>query len=316
MVEEREDANVIVNPCNEMLLRIAQADAHAYAVEYVNYETHSGAIARDACLAFDRFVKNPTRNEHVPGEYTDDTQMSIAVSECIVKYGIPSQLQLAESFVRCFKRDSRQIYARGFQWVLENVADGLTLMSNLCSNSDKNGAAMRSVPLGVIGDCEEMLHLASEQAAITHNTPGGITSSMLVALMSRFSLQTASPLRDLRSYLMSFAEKCPLDDIERFIVHPFDARVAGNELGMKTVAAALTAVVEETTMVGALRRVIERGGDTDSVAAITWGVMAPRFTHEPIPDFFERYVGGTSLYGRDFLVSLGGQLMNHTENHV
>ena len=49
------------------------------------------------------------------GRYTDDTQMSVAVSETLIKFGgAASVCSLAESFVKAFKRDERQAIRADF----------------------------------------------------------------------------------------------------------------------------------------------------------------------------------------------------------
>ena len=295
---------------NNLLLRIAQADAYASASEYVDYASFEGKRTLIESLSMQKYLRHPTRTSYVPGTYSDDTQMSIAVAETILKYDSPSQLQFADAFVQCFKRDKRDAYARGTQWLLESVPDGLTYMSNICSDSDKNGAAMRSVPLGVIRDTKKMLRIASEQASITHNTPAGITSSMIVALMSHYSLYESTPLSELRDYLMYHIEIFPYEEAEGFVTQRFSARVKGTNVGMKTVAAAITLVTEEGTLVDMLKKTIELGGDTDTVGSIVWGVASARFLDETLPPFFESMLETGSTYGVKFLKELSNSLMD------
>lgn len=58
-----------------------------------------------------------------------------------------------------------------------------------------------------------------------------------------------------------------------------------------------------------MRRLLEWGGDTDSVAAIAWGIASSRYQDEVLPEFMERDLEPGSEYGVAFLKGLGVQLM-------
>jgi ADP-ribosylglycohydrolase len=305
------------NPNPLMLLRIAQGDAYGHAVEYIKFPRDQHTY--DKALRFEGYGRHPTHKLDA-GAYTDDTQMSIAVAETLIdgKDQLFSKLPVSladcvrvqhafvESFVRCFKRDPRDGYARGFQAFLEEVKDARDFMDRINPVSDKNGAAMRSVPLGVLPDTELVLYAAGEQAKRTHSTSGGIGSSMMVALMSHFALYHDSPLSDSREFVRSSFFSMPANDpaIEPWPGGP----VAGPGVGLATSRAVMTLISTETTLIGIARKAIEWGGDVDSVLSIAWGIASARMREE-LPAFFE---GGLEdgPYGRDFLRDLGAKLMN------
>src|SRR5271155_2330265 len=151
-----------------MLVRIAQGDAYGMGVEYIQPQDEP---LRERALRFEAYGQHPVHKLR-PGQYTDDTQMSIAVSEVLLgeEYRWPS---FADAFVRCFKRDPRDGYARGFQAVLESVSDSVGLVTKVDPRSDKNGAAMRAVPIGVLRKTNDVIAVATSQAKITHDTPAG-----------------------------------------------------------------------------------------------------------------------------------------------
>jgi ADP-ribosylglycohydrolase len=131
------------------------------------------------------------------GCYTDDTQMSIAISEVLLSEASATSATFADAFVRCYKRDRRKGYAKGMQALLDECPDGSSLRSRIKPESRRNGAAMRSVPLGLIPDKSLLLSVAEEQAAITHNTAEGILSSRVVALSSHLLLYEQAKLSNL-----------------------------------------------------------------------------------------------------------------------
>ncbi len=151
-----------------MLLELAVGDAYGAGFEYVDDD-----VIR-AHNDLTRFVKHP-RHPIVPGNYTDDTQMSIAIAEAIVS-GAPWTPQLlADKFVEAFKRDPRPGYARGFYQFLRRIKTGAQFLAEIEPTSDKSGAAMRAAPIGILPGTAQVIERATIQAAITHNTPDGIT---------------------------------------------------------------------------------------------------------------------------------------------
>lgn len=291
-------------PNPNMLLRIAQGDAYCMATEYIKLPRNQGV--HDAALAFTRYLEHPTHGLR-PGQYTDDTQMSIAVAETLLA-GDLSREAFADSFVRCYKRDRRDGYARNFQQFLDTVNTGGEFLSKIHPASDKNGAAMRSVPLGVLRTPEEVMRVAELQAKITHDTPGGILSSQIVALLSHFALYSSSPMEPgpVAAFL-SIMLPAKLPQVATLLPR-WEGPVVGPDVGMNTARAVFDLVTSGLSLMDILRQTIEWGGDTDSVAAIAWGIASTR-SDEPIPEFFERGLEPGRKFGATFLRDLGKKLM-------
>lgn len=291
-----------------MLLRIAQADAYAMATEYLKLPRDSEVMAQ--AMKFERYGRHPIHHLR-PGQYTDDTQMSIAVAETILTSDT-SPKSFAEAFVRCYQRDRREGYARGFQRVLDEVKDGEDFLARIRPDSEKNGAAMRSVPLGVIAQPRDVAAIARTQARLTHDTPDGILSSQIVALLSHLALYSDEPMgldRALAFCISVLPESA--DQLEALRV-PWEGPVVGPRVGIKTAHAVLHLVTRGEPLMGILRQIIEWGGDTDSVAAIAWGIASTR-DPGPVPDFLEYGLEPGGRYGVMFLKQLGEKLMGSTQ---
>lgn len=293
------------NPNPNMLLSIACADAYAMATEYIKLPRDQ--FVRDQALKFEKYLKHPVHNLR-PGQYTDDTQMSIAVAETLIA-GDLSKEAFAESFVRCYKRDRRDGYARGFQSLLNSVNSGKELLERIRPESDKNGAAMRSVPIGVLKSPERVIRIAETQARITHNTPDGVLSSQLVALMSHFSMYSSGPLQP--GAVMTFLSMMLPGKLERIaaMLPRWQGPVVGPGVGMKTVHAVFDLITSGRTLIEMMKQLIEWGGDTDSVAAISWGIASAR-SFDKIPDFMEACLEPGGKYGTEFLKDLGQKLFD------
>jgi len=296
---------------DNMLLRIAQADAYAACVEYVK-EKEKPELYVEA-RKFERYLQHPTHTKLRPGMYTDDTQMSAALAELLLTKGRTAKHEdFVEAWFYAFKRDPRDGYSRKFQAILESVETSDELRLTLKPDSTKNGAAMRSVPLGVIPDPEWVKTMAMRQAGTTHATYEGVTSAVAVALMSHYALYDRRDFTSLSSWLVT-----QLPVFERFR-EPWVGPVAGNvkaspyDVGMNTAWAVHTLLTTQDSLMGIMRQVIDWGGDTDSVASIAWGIASARHQDEVLPEFLERDLEATGnlRYGPAFLRDLGKRLMN------
>lgn len=304
------------NPNPNMLLRIAQGDAYAAAVEYVNKQQHQELYAKT--LGFSAsYQQHPTHLDLRPGMYTDDTQMSVAVSEVLLSSRLepgdfPTKRDFLAAFFRCFKRDERDGYSRNFQAILEKSKSVEELEVNIDPTSDKNGAAMRAVPLGVVPDVQSLIVLAGLQASVTHDTWGGINSAIAVALMSHFALYEDRGFDSMLEWCVR--QQPAFAKFQRPWTGPVKAQndKDGLGVGMITAHAVHTLLTTQGSMMGIMRQVLEWGGDTDSVAAIAWGIASARYQDEPLPEFMERDLEPGGQYGPAFLKSLGAKLMTRS----
>ncbi|WP_395095066.1 ADP-ribosylglycohydrolase family protein [Armatimonas sp.] len=227
-----------------------------------------------------------------PGHYTDDTQMTLAIWEA-VRLGEPwTPRYLADRFVYVYHRDPRPGYARGFEGVLKECKNGTELLAKLKPTSDRNGAAMRSVPLGLLPSVAKVKAYAKIQAAITHNTPGGIASSQAVGLIAHFGFKRLGKLRELAAFLEKHVPGTPWSE-------PWRGPVPLH--GVSTARAALTALLACRKQSDLLRAAIAFTGDTDSVAAIALGCSACFIEYkQDIPAVLIRELEN-GAYGRDYL---------------
>lgn len=296
------------HPNPNMLLHIAMGDAYAAAVEYVKREKYSRLY--DDAFKFQRYLQHPTHTKLKPGMYTDDTQQSIAVSEVLLGTITPRVPDFLNAFYDVFKRDPRDGYARGFQGLIESVHSRDEFRSKIIPNSNKNGAAMRSVPIGTIKNVDQLVDIAGVQATATHATWGGINSSIAIALMSHFALYDHRNFLYMREWCERYSAAF------QYFRTPWDGPVVADSknpkdmgVGMNTAWAVCTLLEQETSMMSMMRRLIEWGGDTDSVAAIVWGIAGARYSHEQLPEFLERDLEPNGKYGVQFLKDLGIRLM-------
>ena len=239
-----------------MLTEIAIADAYGAGFEFSTPEK----IEQENNLQ--RY--QPHELYQTIGKYTDDTQMSIAVAEAMLSHPAPSKLAFANAFIDCFKRDVRTGYAEGFYNLLLSVDSGQALLDTIRPNSERNGAAMRSVPIGLYKNKQQVIDIARLQASITHDTEMGIASSITVALAAHFGLHQHGNIADLHDFLQQ----------ENLAQWDLYWNKPASVLAFDSISAALTCLLRNHTLSGLLKDCISLGGDTDSVAAIALGIAS------------------------------------------
>ncbi len=280
-----------------MLLELAVGDAYGAGFEY-----SSDRMVRDENdLA--HYRQHP-RHATTPGQYTDDTQMSLAIAEAIISGEDWTPLNLASRFVDVYKRDPRDGYAGGFAEFLKSVGSGQEFLDGIVPTSDKSGAAMRAVPIGVYKDEKQVAYRATVQAKITHDTVDGVNAAVAVALMAHYALYRHGPISGIATYL---DERVPGNWAE-----PWTGKVGAK--GWMSVRAAITTLRSFSRMSDILRACIAYTGDVDTVATIALGVAScSAEVEQDIPDSLLAGLEN-GAFGRDYLMKLDRQLQLFVTN--
>lgn len=294
-----------------MLQQMAFADAYGCGFEYA----HTEYIRNHNDVK--RYYKHPRHNKPA-GEYSDDTQMSLAIMELMIdeKKGQCNwtPLEIANKFVEVYKRCPVKGYAKRFQQLLDEISDGQELLDRIIPNSDKSGAAMRSIPLGYYSSIDNAEYRTTLQAKITHDTPDGIAAALAVTGMAYFVLNNKS-VNGIELFVQDRLEKSKL---------PVSSGVNWTETwhgevgakGWMSVRAALTAisltknVCPSRRLHELVKRSIDFGGDVDTVAIIAVGATAPIWaTTTPEIDEMIKNVK-PNCHGLQFLTELEKKFMS------
>lgn len=289
------------------LLFLCIGDAFGMAFEYVKDENHRELID------YGEFLQNPKHLKGRPGTYTDDGQMSIAVSEVLTCNPNPSKEDFIKKFLEVFLRDPREGYSAGFQSLLtkltrdeegrrlKNITDREVkrFQKEVLPTSTKNGGAMRAVPIGVLKTPERVLEVAKLQASVTHDTAPGILAAQAVALMAHFAFYTDEPFDRLQEYGGDHLKGFELFDT------PWSGPVMGGH-GPDTAHAVCHLLRTYETLDEVLKEACKLGGDTDTVAAISVGIASIRMKNS-LPGTLQWL--HESDYGNHFLEKTGKSLI-------
>lgn len=302
---------MITNFNTDMLVYIGIGDAYCLGAEYLKMPDSQDHI--NEMLKFDKYYQHP-KHQQIPGVYSDDCEMSCAIANVLINHDYPfTKEQFADAWVAEFIRGGkRRGYSRAFQGVMDECETGSDLLEKVIPTSEKNGACMRAVPLGVISDIHDMLNTAVLQASITHNTDPAIFSAKAVALMSRFSLYSNDPFSRMGEFCIEFLEQDERDKYSHVFKTPWQERVIGTDncpVSIATVHAVYHLLTNCNSLMEIMKNIIELGGDTDSVAAIAWGIASARYKYENIPGFMRSCLEPQNVNtGESYLMSLGSRL--------
>lgn len=281
-----------------MLVEIAVGDAYGAGFEYVD----APIVAAGNTVT--GYVQHPRHDGVRPGAYTDDTQMTIAVAEVLVSGEAWTRERLADAFVTAFHRDRRDGYAGGFHQLLLDVSDGTELLARLRPASERNGAAMRAGPLGLLPTVDDVLHHTEVQARITHDTPIGVEAAQAAALAVHYCHHDLGPVADTGRWVeRQLAERGGV--VEWAL--PWRGKVG--DRADQAVRAAITALVTSAGRRELLYACVGYTGDVDTVAAIAMAAASrtPAIADDLPAALYDDLEDGP--YGRAFLSDLDTRLL-------
>lgn len=197
--------------------------------------------------------------------FTDDTVLTVALADSILQ--AKPYVETMQGYV---SRYPNRGYGRYFlRWILSSEHHPY--------HSYGNGAAMRISPVAYAGaSLEEVLRLAQDFTAVTHDHPTGIRGAQVTAaaiFLARMGYSKAVIKREIRQ-LSDYDLDRRLDDIRPD--YNFDETCQG------TVPEALLAFFESTSFEEAIRLAVSLGGDADTLACITGSIAEPFYGGVPV----------------------------------
>lgn len=230
------------------------------------------------------------------GEFTDDTQMAVALAEAIIACG------------GIF--DAPHTFDRWVAWSRGAADVGITTSGALRSGkpwhaaaehahnsigrSAGNGSVMRIAPIGVAGvrwGAVECAMVAMEQSSLTHFDPGAGVGAAIVAEMVRQAILSGrlDPQPQIIPNVLTAIPVVTDEEVARYsrILHPAWSPATddgpSNGSVWTCVAQAVWAVRTTSSFADAVIAAIELGGDTDTVAAVTGAIAGAVYGLQGIP---------------------------------
>ena len=237
-----------------------------------------------------------------PGEFTDDTQMALALAESLITHG---------------GIDHADLWVRWRAWATNAADIGVITRTSLrhaewsgaaqaaheaLGRSAGNGSLMRVVPLALAYATADprmataiTMRAALEQSALTHFDPAAGWGSAVWAELVRRTIIGADPLAEVGAVMARVPDEvratfAPLLEPDW---EPEDASNPSNGSVWGCLAQALWAVRHHATFHDALVAAIDLGADTDTVASVTGALAGARCGIQAIPSRWTTYVHGS-----------------------
>ena len=242
-----------------------------------------------------------------PGEWTDDTEMTLAVAEGIARTYHDPVDAVGQQFLRWYKTNPPDV-GTTCAAVFHKVRMGLSWhqaahqLHRETAHTAGNGALMRTLPVALAyAETEDIVEKARQIAQMTHWDERAALTCQLYSLLVYYFIvgdSLAEALVSARSYLT----KCLPDDtlfpqmwaeLEQKMVDPQPTGYT-----VDTLACAIQAVECSSSLEEAVIGAVNLGGDADTVGAITGGLAGVYYGFAAIP---ERWLEKLSSWQRERL---------------
>lgn len=251
-----------------------------------------------------------------PGQYSDDTQMSLMVAESLVDSNGFNPEDLSKRYVDWIISGRARGYGKTTLMAVQNLVAGKSWADSGIAGSYGNGTAMRAAPFGVYyrNDLDTLIKVVKIDSSITHVSEDAEAGALAIALASAYAVNndTDNLLSKIVPHLTESKVKKTLSGLDALVssdnITPQQAlRVLGTKANVReTVPAALYCFLKFDNYHDAIFSAIKAGGDTDTTAAIVGALFGAKLGMGGInSDFY-------SVEDFDKLVALDSKLFNRS----
>lgn len=289
-----------------MLLEIAIGDAYGRSFEFNTREFIEQNNFPERGYAH-REGEAPTGT----GTYTDDTQMSIAVAmHMLSKKPVATAAHYAHRFLAAYKRDPHAGYSRRVRTALESSNNVVEFLENVrAKGANSNGSVMRTIPLGLMRDPQDVIHHCIAHTTATHCSVDAINATIAVALCAHYFIYYPDIQHRKQHFEHMLSTKwMDHDTAFRILKCYLDTPDTGVPCDAKLTASwAIKLAWETSSYAELLKASVALGGDVDSIAALGMGLLSLNNPTDSVPSILLNNLEN-GQFGRDYLVKLDGEL--------
>ena len=273
-----------------------------------------------------------------PGQWTDDTDLSIVIASAIAKHGTLSSNESLDEISLGFHQwleDATDCGNQIFAVLSSAISDGTSASAmqtaakkyvSGTSKSDGNGSLMRTAPVALLNlhDIEGLARDARQISALTHPNQDSTEACVIWCNVIRRAVLEGtieSAQSGLSEAILMFAPQRQEFWNEIFHraeeVEPWDCHTNGWVIG--AIQAAWSAVMCSNPHEGQPREpfangvdhAVRSGNDTDTVGAIAGALLGGIYGLSAIPSDWLEAVNGWTSYRQEDLVNLVDQILTH-----
>lgn len=277
-----------IKQAKAILFGLALGDALGWQTEFKNLRAIKAEYGEQG-------VKEPPN----PALYTDDTQMTLALTEGLLDAGldadIDTQMQaIGKRFIEW--RDTAPSRAPGSTCLagVLRFENGISWRDSGIAGSKGCGSAMRVATIGYLyqHNTEKLVEVAKASGIITHGHPAAVAASIAGAYLVKLALDDVHPKEYLRKVL-EITDGIS-DEFDAIMYKVGQAHFASEEqclrhigqgwVGDEAIGLAIWCVTKfPDDYVETVRRGANTNGDSDSIACIAGGISAARLGLDAIP---------------------------------
>ena len=245
----------------------------------------------------DDYHPKPNR-QLAKGQWTDDTVLSLATVESMVRIKAFSPSALAASMGMAFRKERWRGFGTTTKTALTRINRGCPWNESgvLGVHSSGNGAAMSAAPLALFsyGDVEQLRQTCSMAFNITHRNQeavdGGLAIAFIVARILDGSFDDSRIIEDTISYVGDSVISDALIHVNHLLGRDADTDTAAAEIGtsglvVDTVGISVFLFLKNIhSFSDAVAISAAIGGDTDTIASIVGSMSGAYLGEESIPD--------------------------------
>jgi ADP-ribosyl-[dinitrogen reductase] hydrolase len=291
-----------------VLLGLACGDALGRSVEFASASEIAAEYGR-----LDEMVGHGTWNQPA-GTITDDTEQALCIARSLVEHQGFDPADVADRFVAWYDSDPFDIgrmtmrslsrlehgddWDEAGQYVWEQSREG---------QNAGNGSVMRCPPLAIpyATDWERLVEVSRQSSQITHADPRCTDGCAVLNLTVAGLLEdAATPLQDALDHVETSAPDALVTALRPLARGDSPSTLQTSGYVVHSLQTALHDGLGAESAQEAIVTAVNRGGDTDTIGAITGAIAGARFGASQLPDQWLDAIDETNE-----LEALAGQLV-------
>ncbi len=234
--------------------------------------------------------------------YTDDTAMTIGVTESLIEHKGFNYWYMAERFIQNYERQPWRRYGSGPPRIFRMMQNGRMGFGMLDRDlypggSFGNGAAMRVSPVGLLyyDDLQSLREIACHTAGITHSHEHAMEGAAVQACAVALAVQAHSQDIKQKKFLdelRMFTQPGPYQEKLKIIIKLLDGNPAKKDVvtllgnsteALNSVPTAIFSFLANPGFEKAVVYAVSLGGDADTIGAMTGAIAGACYGIECIP---------------------------------
>lgn len=244
-----------------------------------------------------------------PGQWTDDTKMSMALAESLLEVQGYSAANAAQKYLNWFQSNDLRGIGTTTGTALRRLESGASYEESGVFGAEGNGTAMRASPIGLFfkDRLDFAATIARADARITHASveaeEGSVAVTIAVALLANGAPKTGLLTKVLPFLAMRSTVRTRLIEVVTVLSKSLsEAEVLKYLIDfgtgahvVQTIPAAFLAFLACPNFTSSVEAAVRAGGDTDTTASIVGALAGTHYGISQLQPYLEQLEGASKL---------------------